>query len=303
MDDVALPRQALGSYMRLSLRRFLHIAGGLLGILGVVFVCERLNSYSEQIDFARFDSKAWSLIGVLAVVYGAANVLLAQAWWHLLNFFDVTAGRRWAIKTYGLSQLAKYVPGNIFHLAGRQALGMAAGLPARALAKSALWELVLIAIAGAVFSLLAAPLIWPILPILASVGAFFAIATVCVVTLSRLLSPAVGVAFLWQFFFLVVSGTVFIGALTLVAPSVVATHNLIGLCGAYVIAWLAGLVTPGAPAGVGVRELVILFLLGTEIPPADLLLAVVLGRGITVAGDFLYFIAATLVISKRSERV
>ena len=31
--------------------------------------------------------------------------------------------------------------------------------------------------------------------------------------------------------------------------------------GAYVIAWLAGLVTPGAPAGVGVRELVMYALL------------------------------------------
>jgi hypothetical protein len=33
--------------------------------------------------------------------------------------------------------------------------------------------------------------------------------------------------------------------------------------GSYVIAWLAGFVTPGAPAGIGVREAVLVILLAT----------------------------------------
>jgi uncharacterized membrane protein YbhN (UPF0104 family) len=45
-----------------------------------------------------------------------------------------------------------------------------------------------------------------------------------------------------------------------------------------VIAWLAGLVITGAPAGVGVRELVPLYLLEGYVMETNLLLAVVLGR-------------------------
>ena len=62
------------------------------------------------------------------------------------------------------------------------------------------------------------------------------------------------------------------------------------LGGAYVLAWLVGLVTPGAPAGVGIRELVLLFVLKGVIPETDLLLAVVMGRVVTIFGDVLYFL-------------
>ena len=265
--------------MHFSLRRWLHIIGGAFGLLGVIFVITRLNTYSEQIDLARFNATAWSLIGLLALVYGAANILLAQMWWHLLIFFDVEVERRWAVKTYGLSQLAKYVPGNIFHLAGRQALGMAAGLPARALTKSALWELGMVATAGILFGLLATPLVGLKLPVYASVVAFGAMSVMSIITLRWLLSPAVSTALIWQFFFLATSGTVFVGVLALVAPLCCHPFCFFGfvwrLC---LIAWLAGLVTPGAPAGVGVRELVLLFLLKGVVTEADLLLAILLGR-------------------------
>ena len=80
--------------------------------------------------------------------------MLAYAWWNLLEQFGASVSKRWAAKIYGLSQLAKYVPGNIFHLAGRQAMGMSAGVGGRILAKSALWELGIILIAGAVFGFL-----------------------------------------------------------------------------------------------------------------------------------------------------
>jgi uncharacterized membrane protein YbhN (UPF0104 family) len=287
--------------MHFSLKRWLHIIGGSLGLLGVVFVFMRLNTYMEQIDLTRFDTTAWSLIGLLALVYGAANVLLAQAWWHLLAFFNVEVERKWAVKAYGLSQLAKYVPGNIFHLAGRQALGMAAGLPAGALAKSTLWELGLIATAGSLFGLLVSPLAWPALPVPASAEAFGLMSAVGVITLRWLLSPSVSAALIWQIFFLTISGTVFMGALFLVTPSIATFSTFSVLCGSYVIAWLAGLVTPGAPAGVGVREMVLLFLLKGMVAEADLLLAIVLGRMLTVAGDFFYFLTATFIKSTQNE--
>ena len=278
----------------------MHIIGGVLCLFGVGFVVIRLNTFAKQIDFARFDAIAWSLIGLLILVYGAANVLLAQAWWHLLAFFNVKVKRGWAVKVYGLSQLAKYVPGNILHLAGRQALGMAAGLPVRALVKSALWELGLIAVAGAHFGFLTLPLLWPDMHVFVSAGVFGTMLVLCFIALGRLLSPSVGAAFIWQIVFLALSGAVFMSILALVAPSFVTFSTFFALCGAYVIAWLAGLVTPGAPAGVGVRELVLLFLIGGQVEETNLLLAIVLGRLVTVGGDFFYFLAALFIKSRET---
>ena len=106
--------------------------------------------------------------------------MLALAWWNLLAQFGASVSKRWAIKTYGISQLAKYVPGNIFHLAGRQAMGMAAGTPGWVLAKSSIWELVLISIAGAMFSLLALPLLIPGLSVAISTGVFAVVVVIAV---------------------------------------------------------------------------------------------------------------------------
>ncbi len=276
--------------MKMFLRRVLHISGSALGLAGIIFVIIKLNIYADQLDFSRFNSSDWALIAVFAVIYGAANILLGFAWFDLLVFLSVgSIGRRWAVKVYGLSQLAKYVPGNIFHLAGRQAYGMAAGIAAIPLAKSSALELGLIATVGSLFSIMLAPFVFPGLPPLVAVGLFVAIVATLSICVRNFASRNLARALLWQAGFLVVSGSVFVWILAVVVPGHLEPLSMSLLCGAYVIAWLAGLVTPGAPAGIGIREAVLIFLLGNALPHADLLLAVLIGRIVTVLGDIIYF--------------
>ena len=296
MDNAPLPGKAAGTGMSKSrLKASLHLLGSALACLGVLFVADRLYKYTGQVNLARFDALDWGLAAGLACVYGAANVFLACAWQHLLAFFHVEVERKWAVKVYGLSQLAKYVPGNIFHLAGRQALGMAAGVPALALGKSTVWELALLAVTGLLFGVLALPLVWPSLPVSVAVGSFIVLFFSTIVILRWLSFSSLSVAFCWQLVFLVISGAVFLGALAIIGPTAETLLSLPVWCGAYVIAWLAGLVTPGAPAGVGVREMVLLFLFRSQVVPGDLLFAIVLGRIITVVGDILYFAFSLLI--------
>ena len=273
-------------------KRYLHLIGGALGLIGVIFVIIKLGSYAHEINLTRFNMTDGFLILFLSLLYGASNILLAQAWWYLLSFLGNKTTQTWAIKTYGISQLAKYVPGNIFHLAGRQAMGMAAGFTAGVLVKSTLWELGLLTVAGTLFGLLAVPLILPDLSKSTPIIIFIVLVIGCICVMKHLLSSAVGSAFLRQITFLAISGFIFIVAILIVAPKIITSAIFIPLCGAYVVAWLAGLVTPGAPAGAGVREMVLLFLLDGLITPVDLLLVVVLGRIITVLGDLFFFIIA-----------
>lgn len=282
--------------MRPILKRCLHAAGGVLSLGGVAFVALRLQDYAAQVDFAGFDAVSCAAFVALAALYGIANVLLALAWWYLLGFLGAHASRGWAVRVYGISQLAKYVPGHIFHFAGRQAFGLAAGLPGWALAKTVPWELGVISATGALFGIILLPLAWPALPTSLALAAF-AVALCCVAApavwrwIGRPVARALGCYVL----FLASSGFIFVGTLAVVVPQGgLETTSLPLLCAAYVIAWLAGLVTPGAPAGIGVREAVLLYLLGGSVASADLLLAVVLARLVTVGGDVAFFSGATI---------
>jgi uncharacterized membrane protein YbhN (UPF0104 family) len=276
--------------MRPGLRKSLYYAGGALAVLGVGFVGQRIGLYGGEAGLARLDARSsWTLAG-LAVIYGIANLMLGLSWWHLLGHFGVAARPRWALWTFGMSQLAKYVPGNIFHLASRQAIGMASSIAAWPLVKSLTWELGLLSLSGALFGLLALPLHVHAFPLAAAVPVF--VATVLAVALALRFSVGArcALAFLWQTGFLAVMGVLFIALAELVAPNLEGAFPWFCLGGAYVAAWLAGLFTPGAPAGIGVRELALLLILDPLGHQAGLVLAVLLMRLVTVGGDVVLFL-------------
>lgn len=275
-----------------KLKLVLSLIGGLLSFVGFMFVSVRLVKYADQLEVSRLQSTDWFALSALSILYAIINVALVLAWRQILSSLNVGLGFWQATHIYGISQLAKYVPGNIFHLAGRQVLGMAIGLPGWALAKSCAWELGLIAGAASLFGLLALPMWWQCFPTIAALCSFvMVLITVCLAARRWLKFP---IAFVlgWYVLFLTVSGLIFVQVLSLISSVSMTIELMLGLLGAFVVAWLTGLVTPGAPAGVGVRELVLLFFLKGFVAEADLLLAVAIGRAVTLVGDFIFFVVA-----------
>ncbi len=273
----------------------LHFSGGALALIGVVFVFERLSVHAAEINLEILNPAKLAVVAILALVYGLSNLMLAQAWQKILQHLGLSVATPWAMWAYGVSQIAKYVPGNIFHLAGRQALGAAAGLPHWPLAKSAFWELGLIAAAGAMFGLLVLPVLTGYVTVLSSLAFFVATLLGVIFSLRRVFGQTIMLTFLWYVGFLVISGLIFIGLIELVHKTpAIQLEDFLPLIGAYVLAWLAGLITPGAPAGIGVRELVLLLLLAGIVGEADLVIAVALGRLVTASGDGLFFVTASL---------
>ena len=278
-------------------KRWLHICGSALGAAGVIFVIVKLNDYAGQLDFVNFDINDLVVVVACVVIYGLTNIFLSLAWHNLLFFFGVAEVKSlWAIRVYGLSQLAKYVPGNIFHLAGRQAYGMASGISSMSLVKSALGELSLLAVTGSLFGILAMPMVFSCLSQIVACMLYGLIVSILAASIWYFMSRSLSIALLWQSIFFAISGGIFVVTLDIIVPANTVMPSSLALCGAYVIAWLMGFVTPGAPAGIGIREAVLLFLLGSIVPHADLLFAVLLGRIITVMGDVLYFIASSCVL-------
>lgn len=280
-------------------RRLLRWSGSGLALIGILFVGFRLHSYSLELDLSRMTPLVWGGIAALSIIYGAGNFLLAMAWWHLLKYLRVSVFCLESVKVFGVSQLAKYVPGNIFHLAGRQALGMAAGIATGILAKSIVWELGLLAVAGAQFGWLILPLLIPSFRESASVILLLVSSSLTGAVLQGMVGRQAAWSFFWQMLFLFASGSVFIVLLALISGGKGLTvWNCLVIGGAYIVAWLVGLVTPGAPAGVGVRELILLFLLKGVVAEMDLLMAVLISRLVTVVGDLLFFMVAYAIPPK-----
>lgn len=268
---------------------------------GIVFVGFRLHSYWGSLDKSRLDAATLLVSIGLAIIYAASNIFLAWSWKELLAHLKAPLPWQTSIKIYGVSQLARYLPGNIFHLAGRQALGMAAGISASALAKSTVLELGLIAFAGALFLALVLPVFWQGLPIASGLLLWSAMLAIAAIGLNKVWGCHIKKAFLLQVLFLSVSGVVFVVLVERLSGQHVRPSLWMMAGGAYVVAWLVGLVTPGAPAGVGVREMVLIFLLGHAIPETELLPAVVVSRLVTVAGDVLFFIGAGVLKSQLND--
>ncbi|QKC97779.1 hypothetical protein [Mesorhizobium sp. NZP2298] len=267
---------------------FLNGLGVLLGALGLFFVVYRLHAYKSEIDVARIGIAGYASILSLAVVYGAGNMFLALGWGRLLNFVGTHPRFSWVVWAYATSQLAKYVPGNVFQFFGRQALGVSAGIPNRQLAKSTILELAIVGGMGALFSPLVLPLVKPELSPLLTLALFMVVIVIALYLIRHIWNSHLRAVGIFYCLYLALSGFVFVTGFYIAGGSLEVVQ-IPTIAGAYVLAWLAGLVTPGAPAGIGVREAVLLFLLGGLSPGPVILLAVVIGRMITVLGDLLFF--------------
>ena len=267
-------------------RKLAHAIGALLALIGAAFVLQQLWTYGEELSAYSLSAAQWLAILGFSLIYGTSNLMLAFAWRDLLAHVGIRCSRAWAVRIFGITQIAKYLPGNIFHLAGRQALGLAEGLPGWTLARSQVWELALLAGTATLFILLLLPT-----PV-AGVLSFFVAALIAVLAIRRYLGSRVALAFLWHGLFFAVSGLIFLALIILVSqgsPAVPATAIPL-VIGSFVVAWLGGLITPGAPAGAGIRELVLLLLLAPVFPEALLLMVVLLSRLTTVLGD-VFFLA------------
>ena len=286
--------------MELKLRKLANWSGAIIASIAVIYVAYMFKEYSNQIDFSRFTGNQWFAFGFLVTIYGAANFFLTFSWKSILAHLSVPISLKTAVQVFGVSQLAKYLPGNIFHLAGRQALGMAHGIPALVLIKSTIWELVLIALTGSLFGILILPVILNAFTTQLSIILFIIVLIFFGIGLYRSLGKNILFAHLYYLFFLIISGLIFLIVLDIITGGF--QHNNLYIISAFIIAWLIGLVTPGAPAGVGVREMVLLILLNGNIAEEDILMAIIIGRLVTVLGDLLFYFYS-IIFGKEGVRV
>lgn len=269
-------------------------------------------------------SQAWNLdhlvivrlsrtILLNTVLYALSCFLLSLAWQRLLNWCgETTTPRRYYHAIYGRSQIAKYIPGNVFHFVGRHVMGRTAGLSHGSLAWAALLEISGCLIAGVTLggiSLLAERGLGPVALMAVGVAAGVLVLSLVWRPLqkhisflqlpSRTNTNRVGLMHLpltlvlyAAFFF--ANGFI----LRTLAQTVVSGPIDDGGPGTFTAvvaaAWVGGLIVPGASAGIGVREAALVLSLSAFLGEYNSTIVAIAFRVVTVMGDLVFFLLTVL---------
>jgi hypothetical protein len=290
--------------MRLG-RRLGRWLGWLLVGLSLVFIGARL-AQGDAWQLARPQLVPLLLAtGAGALAYGLTSFLLSTAWRQILALERPPGPSAGYHAVYGRTQIAKYLPGNCFHFVGRQLLGRTLGHSQGALAlASALEAALLVALAAG----LAAPLAqswlggWAwLLPLAATAG-------VLLLSSAGRLLPArwlpwperpppgrmLAALACHGTFFTLVAGLLWL----LAAAALGAAGGAPGLptcLSALALAWAAGFVVPGSPAGLGVREAVLIVALESTLAHEASAVVALAFRLLTTAGDGVFCLLALLL--------
>lgn len=290
------------------MKRLLNLLGLLLTLAALWYVGQQIMATGalESLKTQGLDPRlmlaaiAVGLLGNCCLALGWARLLgaLTQAPLRIYDLFNIHA----------ISQIGKYLPGNVFHLVGRYGLTRKLGLPHAPIALSTLIEpLLMVTIAG----LCALPFVlrwlsgalesWfmPALLLLAGLG-------IAGLVLARLLyqrsekvrsgiSPVLE-ALLSARSFGRLAQAVLLYALYSICVAVnlaifldPAPIGYVLFFSASVFAWILGYVTIGSPGGLGIREVAFMFAIGNMMDQGDVAAALALSRLSLILSDILFF--------------
>ena len=286
-----------------KIKNIVYMIGKSLGILGLLYVFYKL--YQEY-TFSSFTEQFMSVLHItplLILVNFLSLVIGIYAWYHmLLSYAKKPFGYVYAYYYFSKTEIAKYLPGNIFHFVGRQALAHKIGITQKQMAKiSLLHSLLLLGgtiIAATVFAFLSqkVPLFILTLMVISSIIIFISLVY---------MYPSIHVSKkvslnLYLAFSIALQGVML--GIIVVYQSDTYTWSLFCLSiSIYILSWLIGYVTPGASGGLGVREgtfIAITTYMNFDIHADIVIFAVLLVRLINILVDILMYFSTFALENK-----
>ncbi len=305
-----------------------RIFSSLIFLAALFFYLVLLWSFKDKIPQITANISNVSILGLSVLLATLMIGLGGIIWLILLRDHKIFIKPAIATGLFAVSQFGKYLPGNVGQFVGRVLLGRQAGIPVFVTLNTLLIETLWVVASGGGLALLSLfffidPNILPINPIYEKIGLITLIAFLLALPwvmaylingffpgLTRKLTmaetiplPKVSTAIKVSLLFIL---SFFIMGLILKLQAHwlfnVKESNLLELTCLFTIAWLAGYVVPGAPGGLGVREIMIVFLLSPVLGVGVATGLSLTLRLTTVLGDALAF-ALGLAISKKYDLV
>lgn len=293
-------------------RGLLRAAAWLLPLAALLYLGFALSDLDLSEFGSYLNSRVLGVACIVALLYGAGLYLLAFAWSACLQKCSRNpVSPEAAVQLYAFATFAKYLPGNVFHYAGRQIAAARLGYGQKAPAQATFLEILGHLAAVGVILLALLPFTLSGLAALLSLageqlrpwifaGLLCAVAGIVFLWLSpkaRELLPALDLRLLsfvgllqLSFFALVALLGVWLAIPVLNLPQ----EAMPLMVFVYLASWLIGFVTPGAPGGLGVREACLLAGLGGLADPEAVLAFAALTRGAFLVGEALFSISGFL---------
>ena len=290
------------------MKQFLRwiILGGTLFFLG-----KALKDNWIEVTAIRIDGVGWAIMAITTGVTLLAHTWAGWIWTWILQELNQPVSSPQFIQVYLKTNIAKYLPGNIWHHYGRIMAAKNANISAGAATLSVLLEpllmlaaaLIIIVLCSSQFAAANTTLVLQILQLLSLAVVLCAIhpwflnpvirflyrlkakksavtteTTVPFSLKSYPLRPLLG-----ELGFMGLRGTGFI--LTMFALDSLNVNQIPLLLGAFSCAWLLGFIIPGAPGGLGVFEATAYELLRHHFPAALVFSAIALYRLISILAE------------------
>ena len=274
------------------------------------FIGEKFWEHLDWLKRSALNIELIIIVFLCSIIYGLSEFTLSFAWRRLLLWCghqDISAKICNAI--YGKSQIAKYIPGNVFHVVSRHILGKQAGIKHFVLAGATVYEIlglisisVIIGFSGMVlfglgniyFSIYQ---ITQILFVTIFLSGLVPVVAPYLLHLKGISMPykglleslrSISLVYFSYFIFFFIAGLLLVFIVSIfVNLNLIVSAKIITI---FSIAWLAGFIIPGAPGGIGVREAVLIFFVTPIIgEPQSIAVAIAL-RFVTLLGDVCFFV-------------
>jgi hypothetical protein len=279
------------------------------------FVAKTLKDNWQEVASVHIDGIGWSILAIATGVTLLAHIWAGWVWtWVIEELYQPIYVAQF-IQVYLKTNIAKYLPGNIWHYYGRIITAQSAGVSPGAAALSVLLEPLLMAAAALIVVILGSQIIVAnntfvlvgqvlgLLIVLTAMHPRFlnrVLALLQKVKLKKSPQSSVSVApvnlkrypllpLLGELAFLGLRSSGFVLTLFTVEP--VTWHQLPLIVTAFSGSWLLGLVVPGAPGGLGVFEATAIATLKNHFPMAVIISAIGMYRLVSTLAEI---IAATL---------
>jgi len=270
----------------------------------IFFLAKALKDNWQEVLAIELNKSGWGYMAIALLVTLLAHIWSGWVWSWILRFFDQPVDRMWCVRVYLKTNIAKYLPGNVWHFYGRVWTAKAAGVPLTVATLSVLMEPLLMAAAALLLASIGSPLFsrglmgvsmlamilmavhpWVLNPLLKQLAALkgkkkdkITAGDTTIGLQGYPLLPLLG-----ELGFLELRGMGFV--LTMLALGPISPLQIPQLLSAFSLAWLLGLVLPGAPGGIGVFEATAIAQLSGEYSPAIVLSAVALYRLISILAE------------------
>ena len=285
-----------------QLKQIATLTGKILGVAGLLFVLYKLTQEYTLTSFLEQFKQIWNTLPLLLIVNLASMLLGIFAWQLMLhNYATEPFNYKTAYYYFSKTEIAKYLPGNMFHFLGRQALAPSIGISQKGMAKVSLF-LSFLLLTSTIFTSTFFAFFANHIPlfILTLMGVSCIIAAIAVhytypsfpvrekIRINLLLSVSITM----QGFML--------GIIVATLSSEMDLALFFECVSIYIISWLIGFVTPGASGGLGIREgtfIAIAAFLQVDIPSDIIVFSVLLVRFVNILTDMLMYLSTLLMKS------